>query len=119
MWFRRLLPFILGIGAGLFDATVSVWLPGPFFAIGFALPLVILFAAFSSTPMRAFFAAAMAGIVLDAFLPVAGFVTLRYVAVVAAVLGASRVYLTNRALGGSLALGAVGFLADRVMLWVV
>jgi len=118
MWFRRLLPVLLGILAGLFDATVSVWLPGSAAAVRFALPLVILFAAFSS-PARAFLAAAAAGVVLDAFLPTFGLVMLRLLAVVGAVVGASRIYLTNRALVGSLALGAVGFVTDRVMLWAI
>lgn len=118
MWFRRLFPLVVGLMVGLFDATVSVWFPGVFSSIRFALPFVVALAAFSS-PSRALTAAVAAGVVLDAFLPTIGFATFRFVGVVAAVFAASRVYLTNRALVGSLALGAVGFVADRVMRWGV
>ena len=118
MWFRRLLPVLLGIAAGLFDLSITPWLPGPLAAMTGTLPLVVLLALFSS-PKRALIGAVFAGITVDALLPTASFATLRALAVVGSILLVSRIYLTNRTLVGSLALGLVGLAADRLALMVL
>jgi len=118
MWYRHLPPLFLGLLAGLFDATVASWLSGWFVGIRAALPFVILLATFSR-PRRAILAAIAAGVAIDVLQPVTGLVTFRLLFVIAAITLVARLYVTNRSLVGSLTLGAIGFVADRVALWVV
>lgn len=117
-WYRHLPPFFLGVLAGVFDVAVAPWLPGAWSGVRAALPLVILLSLFSR-PRRSVVAAIAAGVVLDVFQPTFGLVTLRFLAVIVAMGVVARLYLTNRSLWGSLALGGIGFLADRMSLWLV
>lgn len=116
MWSRRILTVVFGLLAGLFDATVAVWLPGELTAIRLSLPFVAALAAFS-LPERAIAAALAAGAVSDALLPAgAGLVTLRFVVVALIVSALARSLFTNRSLAGALALVLIAFLLDRALL---
>lgn len=115
MWSRRLLVFFAGCLAGLFDATVAGWLPGPLLAVRAALPFIVLLAAFSSLE-RTLTAAVAAGIVIDAIQPSFGLMTLRLLITGAVIRAVAERYVTNRSLAGSLALGVFGLLCDRVLL---
>src|SRR3989344_6425926 len=115
MWYRRLLIVLASILAALFDVTISSWLPGSFGAIRVALPLVIVLAAFSSLE-RALTAAIVGGMIMDLFLPSFGAIMVRYVLIAFIIRGLAQTYVTNRSIIGSLALGIMGVITDRLLL---
>ncbi|HWR00061.1 MAG TPA: rod shape-determining protein MreD [Candidatus Methylomirabilis sp.] len=118
MWPRRLLTILLAFLAGVFDATVAVWLPGNLSALRLALPLVTVLAAFSSLE-RVASAALVSGIILDVFLPSsAGFVTIRYAVIALAISSLSQTLFTNRSLLGSQALGLFALVCDRTLQFI-
>lgn len=119
MWSRRIITVVLAFSAGIFDATVAVWLPGGFSALRLALPLLIVFAAFSSLE-RAATAALVSGVIIDALLPSsAGLVTIRFILVALAVSSLSQTLFTNRSLLGAQALGLFALALDRALLFFV
>ncbi|MEN9558380.1 MAG: hypothetical protein RL141_749 [Candidatus Parcubacteria bacterium] len=114
-WNRRALAGAIGLAAGMVDATVTVWFPGLFSVIRFALPGALAITVFSSLD-RALVAAVAAGIVMDVLQPSFGFTPIRLALVCVAVRFISQQYVTNRSLIGSVALGIVGLLIDRSIL---
>lgn len=118
MWSRRILVLIIGLLAGLFDVTVAPWLPGGLSAMRAVLPLVIISAAFSSWE-RCLTVAIAAGLVMDVLQPSFGLVTLRLLLVASAIRILSQTYLTNRSATGSVALGILGLVVDRILLAMV
>jgi cell shape-determining protein MreD len=118
MWVRRIVAILIAFTAGLWDAGVSGWLPGPFAAITASLPLVVATGVFS-TSERALTMAVLSGMVLDIYLPSnAGFVTLRYVLIVLIVRALTDRWLTNRSLAGVLAISGLAVLINRLILFV-
>lgn len=118
MWSRRAITVLLAFIAGIFDATISIWLPGEMTALRLALPFLIVLAAFS-TLERAVTAAFVSGIVLDALLPSsAGVVTIRYILVALAISSLSQTLFTNRSLLGAQALGLLALALDRTLLFI-
>ena len=118
MWSRRAITVLLAFIAGIFDATVAVWLPGELSALRLALPFLTVLAAFSSLE-RAVTAAFVSGVVLDALAPSsAGVVTIRYILVALAVSSLSQTLFTNRSLLGAQALGLFALAFDRALLFI-
>lgn len=115
MWSRRILIVVIGLAAGLFDASWTGWLPAGTANIHMSLILVAILAIFSSQE-RVLTGAIAAGLVLDVLLPSVGFTTLRLLLVAFAIRGVSHRYLTNRSIFGSWALGLFGLALDRVLL---
>ncbi len=118
-WYKYCLVALLGLLAGLYQATTLTFFSGWWSGLQIVLPLTVFFIVLERRGWALAFAAG-AGLSLDLFpLTVSTLAFWRYLAIVALLIVLGQTILTNRSLYAGMVLFALGQVLDWLWLWVV